>query len=72
VGDKIYGPDARLFIEFIETGWTPALASRLLLARHALHCAAIDLRHPDWPLEFRAPIPGDMAAFCGEHGLALP
>ncbi len=71
VGDKIYGPDARLFIEFIETGWTPVLASQLLLPRQALHCAAIDLHHADWPQEFRAPLPADIAGFCAEHGLDL-
>ena len=26
VGDKIYGPDEGCYLEFIETGWTPALA----------------------------------------------
>src|SRR6187551_3957785 len=34
VGDKIYGPDEKLYLEFIETGWTPTLAARLLLPRH--------------------------------------
>ena len=29
VGDKIYGPDARLYLEFIDHGWPPALAARL-------------------------------------------
>jgi len=26
VGDKIYGPDEKLYLRFIETGWTPELA----------------------------------------------
>src|SRR6266446_129822 len=37
VGDKIYGPDERLYLRFIETGWTSELEQRLLLPRHALH-----------------------------------
>jgi 23S rRNA pseudouridine1911/1915/1917 synthase len=37
VGDKIYGPNERLYLQFIETGWTPELARQLLLDRHALH-----------------------------------
>ena len=37
VGDKIYGPDEGCYLEFIETGWTPALARVLLMERHALH-----------------------------------
>jgi 23S rRNA pseudouridine1911/1915/1917 synthase len=71
VGDKIYGPDARLFLEFVEHGWTPALAQRLLLSRQALHCAEIDLRRAGLERIFRAPMPADMRTFCRERmGLA--
>ncbi|MEO7414284.1 MAG: RNA pseudouridine synthase, partial [Opitutaceae bacterium] len=28
VGDKIYGPDARYYLEFIDHGWTDALAAK--------------------------------------------
>jgi 23S rRNA pseudouridine1911/1915/1917 synthase len=64
VGDKIYGPDPRLFLEFVEHGWTSALAEKLLLPRQALHCAEIDLRPAHQPHTFRAPMPSDMAEFC--------
>lgn len=37
VGDKIYGPNERFYLQFIETGWTPELARQLLLDRQALH-----------------------------------
>ena len=69
VGDKIYGPDARLYIEFVDGGWTPALARQLLLPRQALHCARIDLRKAGQPFVFEAPLPPDMADFCALHGL---
>jgi 23S rRNA pseudouridine1911/1915/1917 synthase len=69
VGDKIYGPDARLYIEFVDGGWTPELARRLLLPRQALHCARIDLRGAGQPFVFEAPLPADMAGFCALHGL---
>jgi 23S rRNA pseudouridine1911/1915/1917 synthase len=69
VGDKIYGPDARLFLEFIETGWTPALASRLLLPRQALHCETIDLRAAGVTRVFTAPLPADMAGFLRGAGM---
>ena len=69
VGDKIYGPDSRLFIDFIDGGWTPALAARLLLARQALHCAEIDLRPACLPHVFAAPLPDDLREFCAGHGL---
>ena len=38
IGDKIYGPDSRCYLEFIETGWTEKLAKVLHLPRQALHC----------------------------------
>jgi 23S rRNA pseudouridine1911/1915/1917 synthase len=69
VGDKIYGPDALCYLEFIDHGWTPALAERLLLSRQALHCAEIDLRPAGLEYVFTALQPADMNAFCREHGL---
>jgi 23S rRNA pseudouridine1911/1915/1917 synthase len=69
VGDKIYGPDARCYLEFIDRGWTPDLAAKLLLPRQALHCARIDLRTAGIPAVFTAPFPADLRAFCLAHGL---
>ncbi len=69
VGDKIYGPDARLYLEFVDGGWTPELARRLLLPRQALHCARIDLRGAGQPHVFEAPLPADMRDFCALHAL---
>lgn len=61
VGDKIYGADETCYLDFIETGWTPALAQRLLLPRHALHsCALITHEH-----EWRTDLPPDLTAFPG-------
>ncbi len=68
VGDKIYGPDARCYLEFIDGGWTPALAERLLLPRQALHCARIELRGNAAGLGaqgWRAPLAADLRAFVG-------
>jgi 23S rRNA pseudouridine1911/1915/1917 synthase len=70
VGDKIYGPDARLYLDFIDHGWTPALAERLLLPRQALHCAEIDLRPAGMNHVFTAPMPSDLREFCAAHGMA--
>lgn len=72
VGDKIYGPDARLYLDFIDHGWTEALAARLLLPRQALHCAEIDLRPAGLTHVFAAPLAADLAEFCRARGLALP
>lgn len=67
VGDKIYGPDERLFLQFIEHGWNADLEARLLLARQALHCAVIDLRPAGESHVFASPLPADIAAFTRQH-----
>ncbi len=69
VGDKIYGPDARLYLDFIDRGWTPQLQALLHLPRQALHCARIDLAPAGMPFAFVAPLPADMRDFCERHGL---
>jgi len=71
-GDKIYGPDARLFLEFIDTGWTPGLEKKLLLPRQALHCLEIDFRPAGLDRIFTAPLPPDLRAFCAARGLPVP
>lgn len=71
VGDKIYGPDARLFLDFIDHGWTEALAAKLLLPRQALHCAEIDLSRAGVETVFRVGLPGDLAEFCKTRGIAV-
>ena len=65
VGDKIYGPDEGLYLEFIETGWTPALQSRLLLPRHALHSAALKIEGNE---TWTSPLPADLRTFAGDAG----
>lgn len=59
VGDKIYGPDEMLYLQFIDDGWTPALAARLLLPRHALHSSLLKAGDEEW----RSPLPPDLAAW---------
>lgn len=63
VGDKIYGPDDRLYLAFIENGWSEELAARLLLRRQALHASRIVFEVPEFPRAFSAELPEDMAAF---------
>jgi 23S rRNA pseudouridine1911/1915/1917 synthase len=61
VGDKIYGPSEDHYLTFIQTGWTPALEQALLLRRHALHSAVLEI--PDDSLLWEAPLAPDMAGF---------
>ncbi len=62
VGDKIYGPDEMLYLEFIETGWTPKLEKELLLPRHALHSAKLAIEHEHG---WTAKLPQDLSEFAG-------
>ena len=57
VGDKLYGPDERCYLEFIETGWTPSLQEKLLLPRQALHSWKLELRCDALHATWEAPIP---------------
>ena len=71
VGDKIYGPSDRCYLDFIDHGWTPALAEKLLLPRQALHCAEINLNSAGRPMVFRAPLPDDLRTFCADRNIAV-
>lgn len=69
VGDKIYGPDARCYLDFIDRGWNAELAAKLWLPRQALHCSEIDLRPAGLEHVFTAPMPADLREFCVCRGL---
>jgi 23S rRNA pseudouridine1911/1915/1917 synthase len=60
VGDKIYGPDETLYLEFIETGWTPNLERQLLLPRHALHSATLEIENGE---RWTSRLPTDLRNF---------
>ncbi len=62
VGDKIYGPDEKLYLQFIKTGWTRDLERHLLLPRHALHATKLTVNGEH---EWTSPLPVDLADFCG-------
>jgi 23S rRNA pseudouridine1911/1915/1917 synthase len=67
VGDKIYGPDQQLFLDFIDRGWTPELAARLELPRHALQASRIEYEWPEGALAFEAPFASDLQTFWSSH-----
>jgi 23S rRNA pseudouridine1911/1915/1917 synthase len=63
IGDKIYGPDERLYLRFIETGWTQELQSALLLPRHALHATRLTIGDVgDWEIPLAPDLAQWMAA----------
>jgi 23S rRNA pseudouridine1911/1915/1917 synthase len=69
VGDKVYGPDETLYLQFIEHGVTNEMLEKLLLPRHALHAKRVAFLHPrtQQPSEFQASLPDDMKLFIEEH-----
>lgn len=72
VGDKLYGPDPSLYLEFAQQGWTARHSALLGMTRQALHCAAIDLRPAGLDYLLRAPWPADMARFAEQRLALLP
>jgi 23S rRNA pseudouridine1911/1915/1917 synthase len=60
VGDKIYGPDERWYLRFIETGWTAELEQALLSPRHALHASTLAIAGVG---SWTSALPPDLAAF---------
>lgn len=71
VGDKLYGPDPGLYLEFATQGWTDRHSALLETTRQALHCAAIDLRPTGLDYLLQAPWPKDLARFA-ERRMQLP
>jgi len=69
IGDKIYGPDPRLYLKFIESGWTEEHQRALLLDRHALHAERIGFPWAGVEREFRVEMPEDMRGLAERLGL---
>lgn len=60
VGDKLYGPDETLYLEFTQHDWTPRLEANLLARRQLL--SAVSLKTPSY--DWSVPVPEDIAKFC--------
>jgi 23S rRNA pseudouridine1911/1915/1917 synthase len=69
-GDKLYGPDETLFLDFIARGWTARHATLLPIERHALH--ASQWSYADASLSFSAPPPEDCRPLLDATGLCWP
>jgi 23S rRNA pseudouridine1911/1915/1917 synthase len=69
VGDKIYGRDEKLYLQFIRDGVTAEMLQQLLMPRHALHASRVSFRHPATRqrVDFDTPLPADMQEFITEH-----
>jgi 23S rRNA pseudouridine1911/1915/1917 synthase len=65
VGDKIYGPTEECYLEFIETGLSPAMKNLLLHPRHALHSCVLELDYLGERLRWESQLPSDLSALLG-------
>lgn len=63
VGDKIYGVDPQLYLDFIRGGWTPALEEQLWLPRQALHAARLSFPLDGADYDWSSPLPEDFTVF---------
>jgi 23S rRNA pseudouridine1911/1915/1917 synthase len=55
VGDKIYGGDEMLYIDFIADRLTDPQRARLILPHHALHAQRLEFTLQNKPCVFEAP-----------------
>ncbi|MEZ5987585.1 MAG: RluA family pseudouridine synthase [Planctomycetota bacterium] len=72
VGDKLYGPDERWFLQGIEGSLDEEARAALRLPRQALHSASLELRHPirGDRIELRCPLAADLSALLEADGCA--
>ncbi|WP_237725010.1 RluA family pseudouridine synthase [Deinococcus alpinitundrae] len=66
VGDKIYGRDPDVFLNFMQTGQTDALTRRLLLPRQALHAHSLSFGWDRAKVRVEVPLAADLQAFWDE------
>jgi 23S rRNA pseudouridine1911/1915/1917 synthase len=64
VGDKLYAHDGTEYLEWMEYGWNLELQRRLILPRHALHAAALEIGWAGQTYRWEAPLGDDFAGFC--------
>lgn len=67
VGDKLYGPDETLFLDFIDDGWTEKLEKELKINRQCLHAYRMTFHLDHGDHTFVAPLSDDLRAFCCQN-----
>ena len=70
VGDKLYGPDEKLYLKIRDGAFSPDERAKLILPRQALHSARIEFNHPRTGerMTFTAPTPEMFTALPGARG----
>ncbi len=63
VGDKIYAGDGSEYLAWMAHGWTPELARSLVLSRHALHAAVLEVPWRGGMVRWQSGLGRDLADF---------
>ncbi len=63
VGDKLYAGDGSEYMEWMSKGWTPELQERLVLPRHALHAAVLEIQWLGRWVRWEADLGKDLVEF---------
>lgn len=66
VGDKIYGLDETLYLNYISSGWSDDLIKQLIMPRHALHASALDFPFDEKNIHVESELPEDMKNFLNQ------
>jgi 23S rRNA pseudouridine1911/1915/1917 synthase len=70
-GDKLYGADPGLMLEFVKEGFTARLAAALPIRRHALHASELAFELDGSEEIFQAPLARDIVAFLKNHNFRM-
>jgi 23S rRNA pseudouridine1911/1915/1917 synthase len=63
VGDKLYGGDEQLYLDFVYERLTPVQWARLVLANHALHASVLEFDWRGKSVRFEAPLESRLKEF---------
>lgn len=63
VGDKLYSGDGSDYLAWMASGWSPDLEKRLMMPRHALHAARLELAWQGTTKVWEAHFPADLRDF---------
>lgn len=71
VGDKLYSGDGSEYLEWMADGWTPTMQERLILPRHALHAACLEIPWGGQVVRWEAAMGRDLMEFSTGSEISL-
>ena len=71
VGDKLYSGDGSEYLEWMAKGWTRELQERLVLPRHALHAAVLEIPWCGRSVGWKASLGKDLVEFLEGREISL-